>query len=157
MSYAETLAATLKAAAQETYKATFEAGSSFGRAHGALRNAEDLVDVLARAIDLTVAVEALHNEADLAVKHLRAALAEAMGNSGAASIHGAHHTAYLSKRPAFVSIDQEDLIPAEFTTTKTVVDKRAIASAIKDGVAVAGASLLTPNEPVLVIRSRKEA
>jgi hypothetical protein len=39
-----------------------------------------------------------------------------------------------------------------------VLDKRAIASAIRDGIAVPGASLLTPNEPVLVLKARsKEA
>jgi hypothetical protein len=158
MSYAETLAATLKAAAQETYKATFEAGSSFGRAHGALRNAEDLVDVLARAIDLTVAVEALHNEADLAVKHLRGALAEAMEASGATTVQGAHHSAHLARKPAFLSVGDNAQIPDEFyVQPPKAIDKKAVISALRDGIEIEGVSLATPNAMALVIKAKKEA
>jgi hypothetical protein len=157
MSYAETLAATLKAAAQDTYRATFEAGSSFGRAHGALRNAEDLVDVLARAIDLTVAAEALHNEADLAVKHLRTALAEAMEASGATTVQGAHHSAHLARKPAFLSVADDAIIPPQFyVQPPPALDKRLLISAIKDGLALPGISLSTPNQMSLVIKTKKE-
>jgi hypothetical protein len=147
-------AAALKAAAQAAYRSTFEAGSQFSRANIAVRQATDLVEVLARSIDLLVAAEALHAEGEAAVKALRATLAETMNDVGATKIEATHHAAHLSRRPAFVSIDQEELIPAEFSTTKVVLDKRAIASAIRDGIAVPGASLLTPNEPVLVLRAR---
>jgi hypothetical protein len=154
---ADAAVAVLKAAAQASYKATFEAGSQFARAHTDVRQATDLVEALARSIDLLVAAEALHAEADAAVKALRATLSATMNDVGATTIQGTYHAAHLSRRPAFVSIDQEDLVPAEFSTTKVVLDKRAIASAIKDGIAVPGASLLTPNEPVLVLKARKEA
>jgi hypothetical protein len=154
MSGADDAAAALKAAAQAAYKATFEAGSQFARAHTAVRQATDIVEVLARSIDLVVAAEALHAEADAAVKALRYALSSQMHDTGCTQVQGTYHAAHLSRRPAFVSIDQEELVPAEFSTTKVVLDKRAIASAIRDGIAVPGASLLTPNEPVLVLRAR---
>jgi hypothetical protein len=157
MSYAETLAATLKAAAQETYRATFEAGSSFGRAHGALRNAEDLVDVLARAIDLTVAVENLHNEADLAVKHLRTALAEAMESSGATTVQSFHHSAHLARKPAFLSVGDNAKIPEEFyVQPPKALDKRALISALKDGLTIEDVALSVPNAMSLVIKTKKE-
>jgi hypothetical protein len=154
MSGADDAAAALKAAAQAAYKSTFEAGSRFARAHTDVRQATDLVEVLARSIDLVVAAEALHAEADAAVKALRYALSSQMSDTGCTQVQGTYHAAHLSRRPAFVSIDQEELVPAEFSTTKVVLDKRAIASAIRDGIAVPGASLLTPNEPVLVLRAR---
>jgi hypothetical protein len=157
MSGATAATQALQQAAANCYRSAFEAGSAFARQHTAVRQATDLVDTLARTIDLLVAAERLHEEADAAVKTLRATLATTMFDTGATTVQGTHHAAHLSRRPAFVSIESEDLIPAEFSTTKVVVDKRAIASAIKDGIAVPGASLLTPNEPVLVLKARKES
>jgi hypothetical protein len=157
MSYAETLAATLKAAAQETYKATYEAGSNFGRAHSALRNVDDLVEVMSRMIDLAVAAEALHNEADLAVKHLRAALAEAMESSGATTVQSAHHSAHLARKPAFLSIGDNAKIPEQFyVQPPPTLDKRALISAMKDGLVFGDVTLSVPNTMSLVIKTKKE-
>jgi hypothetical protein len=158
MNYAETLAATLKAAAQETYRATFEAGSSFGRAHGALRNAEDLVDVLARAIDLAVAAEALHFAADAAVASLRDALATAMEAAGCTQVQGTAVNAHLSRKPQFLSVENPDLIPRDYYVTPApTLDKKAVISALRDGIKIEGVSLMTPNKMSLVLRSRKES
>jgi hypothetical protein len=156
MSGASDAVAALQAAAQAAYRSTFEAGSHFARAHSNVRVATDLVDTMGRTIDLIAAIEALHDAADAGVRDLRAALAAQMTETGAASIHGTHHTAYLSKRPAFVSIDDEQAIPPEFIVQTPNIDKRALKAAMKDGAQIPGASLLTPNEPVLVLRSRKE-
>jgi hypothetical protein len=156
MSGAADATVVLQTAAAECYRSAFEAGSQFAARHTAVRQATDIVEVLSRVIDMLVAAERLHDEADAAVKTLRATLATTMSDTGATTVQGTHHAAHLSRRPAFVSIESEDLIPAEFSTTKVVVDKRAIASAIKDGIAVPGASLLTPNEPVLVLKAKKE-
>jgi hypothetical protein len=157
MSGAADATAALQSAARECYTSAFEAGSQFARAHSAVAKAADVVDTLARTIDMLVAAERLHDEADAAVKALRATLSATMNDTGATTVQGTHHAAHLARRPAFVSIDQEDLIPAEFVVQKPSIDKRAIASAIKDGVVVAGASLLTPNQMSLVLTAKKES
>ena len=157
MSGASEAVEALKGVAQEAYQATFVAGTQLARAHSALRQKADLVEVLQAAIDTVMAAEALQQAADQAVKALRATLAAQMDATGCTKVETTHHSGYLSKRPAFVSIDDESALPPEFVVQKPSIDKRAIASAIKDGITVAGASLLTPNEPVLVLRARKEA
>lgn len=157
MSGASQAGAALQGAAENAYREVYRAGSHLARAKGDVSTASDVVEVMSRLIDLVIAAEALHDAAENACKDLRAALSGQMFETGAASIHGTYHTAYLSKRPAFVSIDDEAAIPAEFVVQKPSIDKRAIGAAIKDGKPVAGASLLTPNEPVLVLRARKEA
>ena len=156
MSMAADAVAALHETARANYKAVFEAGSQFANRHIAVAKAEDVVVTMAASIDMLVAAEALHDASEAAVKALRTTLAAQMAETGAAAIQGTHHTAGLAKRPAFVSIDNEAELPAEYLITKTAPDKKAIASAIKDGVAVPGASLLTPNEQVLVLRARKE-
>jgi hypothetical protein len=159
MSGADDAAAALKAAAQASYKSTFEAGSRFARAHTDVRQATDLVEVLARSIDLLVAAEALHAEADAAVKALRATLSSQMNDTGCTQVQGAYHAAHLAKKPAFLNISNEDAIPREFFVQPPVqLDKRALKSALTDGVQVSGASLAYPNEMSLVLKARsKEA
>jgi hypothetical protein len=155
-SYADTIGAALKAATRETWRATFESGTTFSVANTAVTKADDLVEVLARTIDLLVAAEGLHAAADAAVKTLRASLAEAMNSSGASTVQGTHHSANLARKPAFVSIENEGEVPDEYWVTKRALDKKAIASAIKAGVVVPSASLLTPNEMTLQLRAKKE-
>jgi hypothetical protein len=159
MSGADDAAAALKAAAQASYKSTFEAGSRFARAHTDVRQATDVVDVLARSIDLVVAAEALHAEADAAVKALRYALSSQMHDTGCTQVQGTYHAAHLAKKPAFLNIADEDAIPREFFVQPPVqLDKRALKSALTDGVPVSGVSLAYPNEMSLVLKSRsKEA
>lgn len=156
MSGASEAVDALQTAGREVYRLTFEAGNHFARRHSDLQATSDLVDTMARTIDLITAIEALHDATDAGVRSLRAVLSATMSETGAASIHGTHHTAYLSKRPAFVSIDDEQAIPPEFIIQTPSIDKRALKAAMKDGAQIPGASLLTPNEPVLVLRSRKE-
>ena len=156
MSGASDAVAALQAAAQAAYRSTFEAGSAFARRHSDVRVATDLVDVIARTIDLLVAVEALHDTADAAVGDLRLALATVMSETGATKIEGTHHVAYLARKAAFVSINEETAIPPEFVVQRTSIDKSAIKAALKDGAEVPGASLIQPNDQTLVLRSRKE-
>ena len=75
--------------------------------------------------------------------------------TGATRIETEHHTAYLARKPAFASLYDESLVPPEFyTTPKPQLDKRAILSALKDGIDVPGVNLAYPNEQSLVIRSK---
>jgi hypothetical protein len=156
MSGASQAVDALQAAAQAAYRSTFEAGSHFARAHSNVRVATDLVDTMARTIDLIAAIEALHDAADAGVGDLRAALATVMSETGATKVEGTHHVAYLARKAAFVSINQETAIPPEFVVQRTSIDKAAIKTALKDGAEVPGASLIQPNDQTLVLRSRKE-
>jgi hypothetical protein len=154
--YANAAVEALHEAARKSYRGGFEAGTRFAQAHSAVAKATDVVEVMSRTIDLLAAAEAMHDQFDGAVKDIRATLAAQMSETGATTIQGKYHSAHLARRPAFVSIDNEELLPAEFIVQKPGIDKRAIAAAIKDGAQVPGASLLTPNEPVLVLKARKE-
>jgi hypothetical protein len=160
MSGADDAAAALKAAAQASYKATFEAGSQFARAHTAVRQATDIVEVFARSIDLVVAAEALHAEADAAVKALRATLSSQMQDTGCTQVQGTYHAAHLAKKPAFLNIADEDAIPRKFFVQPPAqLDKTALKSALTDGVEqIPGVSLGFPNQMSLVLKARsKEA
>jgi hypothetical protein len=128
------------------------AGRSFTRAAQAASQALDVEDAMRAAIDAVVAAEALHKAADAAVKDLRAALQEAIDASGCAAVQTEHHTASLRRQSPFVSIADETLIPREFYVE--TLDKRALKSALADGIEVPGASLAQPNAMALAIRSR---
>jgi hypothetical protein len=154
--HADAVVAALHEAVAATAQSVGSAGRGFTKAVQAVSQADDVILTLAAMVDLVVAADDLHDQADAAVKRVRAVLAAQLQETGATTIQGSHFSASLSRRPAFVSINDEAALPAEFIVQRTAPDKKAIASAIKDGIEVPGASLLTPNEPVLVLRARKE-
>lgn len=156
MSGASEAVAALRDTAETVYEQCHRAGGTFARAIVELRKTGDIVETMQATIDMLVAAEALHDASDATVKALRNTLSQQMSETGCTTVQAQHHSAHLARRPAFVSIDNEGLLPPEFVVQKPSIDKKAIAAAIKDGVEVAGASLLTPNEPVLVLRARKE-
>lgn len=159
MSYESDAADGLRTATEAAYAACWEAGKQFAQGSAAVTKASDIVDTLARTIDLLVWAEALHDAADAAVREIRATLSRTMEETGATTVQGTHHSAHLARKPAFVSISDEAAIPAEYIVQKPSIDKRAIAAALKDGKAVAGCNLAIPNEMSLVLRARanKEA
>jgi hypothetical protein len=109
------------------------------------------------AVDVVVAAESLHRAAIAAETAARASLAAAMESSGATTIAAEHQTAHLARKPAFLSIADETLIPRDFyTQPPPQLDKRALKSALADGTEVPGVSLAVPNSMSLVIRARKE-
>jgi hypothetical protein len=109
------------------------------------------------AVDVVVASEALHRAAIAAETAARASLAAAMESSGATTIAAEHQTAHLARKPAFLSIADETLIPRDyFVQPPPQLDKRALKSALTDGQEVPGVSLAIPNAMSLVIRARKE-
>jgi hypothetical protein len=155
--HADAAVTVLKDTARSAYRASFEAGSHFARRHSDVQQATDVVDVMARTIDLLAAAEALHGAADNAVKAIRINLAEQMDATGATRIEATHHTAMLAKKPAFLSIADENLIPREyFVQPPPRLDNSAVKSALKDGQQVPGVSLAIPNEMVLRLVAKKE-
>lgn len=156
MSYESDAVASLQEAGQGAYSAAWEAGASFAKAATAVSRASDIVDCLARTIDLLVQAEALHTAADAAVKDIRAAIAAKMDAIGCTAVQGTHHSAHLAKKPAFLNVSDEALIPREwFVQPPPQLDKRALKAALKDRT-IPGCHLATPNEMVLVLRPRKE-
>jgi hypothetical protein len=63
-----------------------------------------------------------------------------------------HLTAFLKRQQAFVNISDEALIPKHYYVE--TLDKRALKSALVDGLEVPGASLATRNARTLAIRAR---
>lgn len=157
MSYETQATATLQAAVEGAYRGTYLAGSHLARARNDAAKASDLVEVLARTIDLLVAAEALHDAADAAVATLRAVLAETMNDTGATTIQATHHSAHLARKPAYLDISAEATIPDRFwVQPPKAIDRSALKSALKDGAEVPGAILQQPNSMSLVIRAKKE-
>jgi hypothetical protein len=158
MSHANDIAAALRERVAAIGASVGAAGRNFTHAAKAVSQASDVVDVMRAAVEVMVAAETLREEADAAVKVARAALTEAMESSGCTSIQAEHHRAHLARRPAFLSISDEASIPRSFyVQPPEQLDKKAVMSALKDGVAVAGASLATPNAMFLVLRAKKES
>jgi hypothetical protein len=158
MSYETDALEALREQARLAYVPVFAAGTKFANAHSKARNRTDIVEALAMTIDLLVAAEALHDAADGAVKDLRAALSATMDATGATRIEATHHTAMLAKKPAFLNIVDEALIPREyFVQPPPKLDNSAVKSALKDGQQVPGVSLAIPNEMQLRLVTKKEA
>jgi hypothetical protein len=156
-SYADSLATALREAVAATAQSVGIAGRAFTHTVQTVARADDLVDVMRAAVEAVIAADGLHAAADLAVRETRAALAEAMESSGATTITAEHHAAGLSRKPAFLNIADESLIPRDFyVQSAPTLDKRAVLSALKDGTEVPGVSLGVPNAMSLVIRTRKE-
>jgi hypothetical protein len=79
-----------------------------------------------------------------------------MAETGATKIETDQHTAYLARKAAFVSIDQEDLVPVSYRRQpEPVIDRKAIKQAIEAGDAVPGCTIVRPNESQLCIKARK--
>lgn len=156
MSGASAASATLQEAARKAYQNTLSAGGRLAKAQAEQRKATDVVEVMRATVEVIVATADLHDAAEHAEKSLRAALSSVMDEIGCSSVQASHHGAHLARRPAFLSVSDEALIPREyFVQPPPSLDKRAALAAIKNGVEVPGCSKAIPNEPVLVIRARE--
>jgi hypothetical protein len=150
--HATTISAALARRVAGIAQTVGNAGRTFTRAAQDVSRASDVEDTMRAAVEAVVAAETLHKAADAAVKDLRAALQEAIDASGCAAVQTEHHTASLRRQSPFVSIAEEALIPREFYVE--TLDKRALKSALADGIEVPGASLAQPNAMTLAIRAR---
>lgn len=143
--------------ARDLYGSVHAAGSAYVKAHQATVTATDLVETMQHTVGLILAAEQLKERAEEAEKSARAALVEQMSETGATTIQTAGQTAYISRKAAWVSIDQEDMVPPDYMKQPPpTVDKKAIKAAIEAGGEVPGCTLIRPNDYSLVIRARKE-
>lgn len=82
---------------------------------------------------------------DRGVERLEAHVTAAMQNAGKDKLEGDTSTLKLQKNPASVFVSDFDAVPASYKIVKvdTSIDKAAVARALKGGVDVAGAELVT--------------
>jgi hypothetical protein len=151
-SHADTLTTALHERVAAIGTSVGTAGRNFTRAVQGVAAATDVEDAMRACVDAVLAAEALHKAADDAVKAARDALQEALETSGAPAVQTMHHTASLKRQAAYVTIAHEASIPRSFYVE--TLDKRALKSALVDGIAVDGASLAQPNSMSLAIRAR---
>jgi hypothetical protein len=151
-SHADTIATALRERVAAIGASVGTAGRGFTRAVQGVAGASDVEDVMRAALTAVDAARALHKAADTAVEDATAALAEAIESSGIPSVQTEHLTAFLKRQQAFVSISDEALIPKHYYVE--TLDKRALKSALVDGLEVPGASLATRNARTLAIRAR---
>jgi hypothetical protein len=157
MSGANSARNAIHQALRKAYAPVFAAGAAFAKTQQAAIDATDVVDVMGRTVSVILAAEHLKEMATEAEKAARSVLASQMNETGATQIAADHHLAYLSRKAAFVSIDQEDLLPPDYMRqAEPAPDKKAIKQAIEAGEDVPGCTLVRPNELQLVIRSKKE-
>jgi hypothetical protein len=152
MSHADIIAAALRERVAAIAQSVGTAGRGFTRAVQGVAVATDVEEVMRAALIAVDAARALHKAADTAVEDATAALAEAIESSGIPSVQTEHLTAFLKRQQAFVNISDEALIPKHYYTE--TLDKRALKSALVDGLEVPGASLATRNARTLAIRAR---
>jgi hypothetical protein len=146
----------LQMCASDAYRATHIAGSHYARANQGVAEADDIVKALAATVSLIVAAEDLHDAAELAVKSLRGMLAAQLLETGAVKVQTDYHSAYLSKKSAFLKISDESLVPREyFVQGPPSLDRAALKAAIQEGAEVPGVSLAVPNDMTLNIRPRE--
>lgn len=158
MSYESQAVDALHDAAAQVYAPTLTAGKALAAAYSSAKATNDIVAVLAALTDLVTAARDLHDAADHAMKQLREAMTEVMASTGATRIEGARYTAHLQRKPAFISISDEALIPRTyFVQPPPKLDTSALKDALKNGTEVPGATLAIPNEQTLVLRPNKEA
>ena len=156
MSYADQSRIALQDAVRRAYKPVWDAGAAYSDAHLQALKATDLVETMKHAVDLILTAGHLSEMAAEAEKTARAILAEHMAETGATTIQTDGHTAYLSKKPAFVSVDQSDLVPANYwVQPEPALDRKAIKRALEGNDLVPGATLIRPNESQLNIKARK--
>jgi hypothetical protein len=91
------------------------------------------------------------------VAQLRETLSEQMQATGAPAAKGTHHNVHLSKKPQFVVVDDETLIPRSYyVQPPAALDKKAALKDLKAGTAIAGLSLGKPNSMTLVLTAQKD-
>jgi hypothetical protein len=156
MTFADTARTALQDAVRRAYRPVWDAGAAYSNAHIQALKATDIVDTMKHAVDLILSAGHLSEMAAEAERTARDILAAQMAECGATTIQTDNHTAYLSRKPAFVSVDQPDLVPANYwVQPDPVLDRKAIKRALEGDDIVPGVSLVRPNESQLNIKTRK--
>lgn len=156
MSYADQSRLALQDAVRKAYHPVWDAGAAYSNAHIAALKATDIVETMQCTVTLILTAGHLSEMAAEAEKTARDILATHMAETGATTIQTDQHTAYLSKKPAFVSIDQADMVPANYwVRPDPVLDRKAIKKALEGNDVVPGCTIVRPNEMTLNIKAKK--
>lgn len=156
VSYADAARIALQDAVRKAYRPVWDAGAAYSTAHINALKATDIVETMQHTVELILTVSHLAEMAAEAEKAARDILATQMAETGATTIQTNGHTAYLSRKPAFVSVDQSDLVPANYwVQPDPVIDRKAIKRVLEGDDVVPGATLIRPNESQLNIKARK--
>jgi Siphovirus Gp157 len=154
--HADTARSALQDAVRKAYRPVWDAGAAYSNAYLQVGKASDIVDTMKHAVELILTAGHLSEMAAEAEKAARDILAAQMAEAGATTIQTDQHTAYLARKAAFVSVDQEDLVPSNYwRQPDPVIDRKAIKQAIEAGDAVSGCTIVRPNESTLCIKTRK--
>jgi hypothetical protein len=156
MSGASEAREAVRKALEASYKPVFAAGKDYAAAYQQAIAKADLVEAMAGLVDLIIAAEHLHDIAGEAIKVARGTLATTMNETGATQIASGHHLAYLTRKGAYVNIEPNAKVPAEYMRQPDpVIDRKAIKEALEAGAVVAGCSIIRPNELILGIKGKK--
>lgn len=149
--------AELQAVLRKEWTAVTAAGRDYAQACREAHAQTDLVAAMGDTVAVISTAERLAEAATHAAQLARAALSHQMQETGAHHIHSGGMTAYLSRKPAYVSITQPDLVPDEYyTTPEPKLDGKRIKAAIDGGIEVPGATIIRPNEMTMGIRGAKQ-
>jgi hypothetical protein len=154
-SHADAAASGLRIAVTTAHGPLRDAVAAYRTAWAALTPDADLLEILRAAGGIVLAAELIAAAGKQAEAAARAALAQAMSETGCPAVALATHTVHLGTKPARVDIENESAIPAElFRTPTPQPDKVAIAKLLRAGAEVPGARLIGNGGPAVVFRSR---
>jgi hypothetical protein len=156
MNHADTARLVLQDAVRNAYRPVWDAGAAYSNAYLQVGKSTDIVETMQHTVSLILTASHLAEMAAEAEKTARDILAAQMAECGATTIQADGHTAYLAKKAAFVSIDQQDLVPSGYwRQPDPIIDRKAIKQAIEAGDNVPGCTIVRPNESILCIKVRK--
>jgi hypothetical protein len=143
---------TLHKAMADAYAPVYRAGADYASSHKKAAGVTDIVETMAAMASTILAAEHLRDTADQAVKDMRAALAEQMDSVGCTKATDGAIVAYLSKKPSFLSIDDEAIIPRHFFVTKPPeLDRKSLKAALEKSE-IPGARIVVPNDMRLNVK-----
>lgn len=157
MSGADEAIEALQRVARRSYAPTLTSGKALASAHRDALAATDVVAMMQTVVRLIDAAEDLARTSGDAAKALREQLGATMNDVGCTQVQTNHRMAYLSRKAAFVNIEQEDMVPSSYLVTPPpALDKKQIKSDLEAGQLVPGCTLIRPNSLQLNIKSKKE-
>jgi hypothetical protein len=119
-----------------------------------LAPATDLLDVLRAAGSIVLAAEAIADAAKQAEAAARAALAQALTDTGACSIRSSTHIFSASPGRQSVTVTSADDVPPHlFHQPAPSPDKAKILRLLKAGETVAGCELSNGAQPILTVKA----
>ena len=152
-SYADAEATKLRAAL--THADLAEAVASYRTAWAALIESTDLLDALEATGRIVLASETLEAKAKHAEATARAAMAQAMAETGCPAVELPHHIVHLGARRASVEIDDPAKIPPHLMRQpEPAPDRTAIGKLLRAGAAVPGARLIGNREPICIFKAK---